>query len=358
MVGTGADEHGGEAPEARDPVDRRSPRFGPGLEFDLIRRFVVNENTAGVAEGAAPAGRIRVGPGDDCAVLEGGIVLSSDLSVEDVHFRRAWLDPVEIGFRAAGAALSDLAAMAALPIGVMASLAVPEAEAESLAPEVMRGVRLAADSVGTTLIGGDFTRSPGPILLDIIAIGEADAPVLRSGAQAGDALWVTGTLGGAGAAVRAWLNGATPTDTARKRFARPQPRIREARWLAERNIPRAMLDLSDGLAGDAAHLSAANGVAIMIAQDTIPIDPAALEFASSHRDALDLALSGGEDYELCFAARPGAVEAVAEEFEGAFNLRLTRVGTLSDGKGVHISIPGGGSVPLHSTGFQHFGVPG
>ncbi|HLL81306.1 MAG TPA: AIR synthase related protein, partial [Longimicrobium sp.] len=129
--------------------------LGPGAEFDLIRRFLA----------PAQAGRqdVRVGPGDDGAVVAGeGIVLSSDLSVEEVHFRRDWLGPEGIGYRAAAAALSDLAAMAARPIGVLGSLAVPARDAGDYAVAVMEGVRRAAESVGAVLLGGDLTRSPGP----------------------------------------------------------------------------------------------------------------------------------------------------------------------------------------------------
>lgn len=302
-----------------------------------------------------------MGPGDDAAVVAGdGIVISSDLSVEGIHFRREWLSPREIGYRAAAAALSDLAAMAARPIGVLASLAVSPADAGDFAAEVMDGARAAAEGVGGTLLGGDLTRSPGPVILDVTVVGEAGTPVLRSGARAGMEVWVTGELGAAALCVMLLLRGDEPSPSARRRFAAPEPRIREARWLAERGVPAAMLDLSDGLAGDAAHLAAASGVAIVLDAAAIPIHPA-LAAAGVHGDeAFRLATAGGEDYELCFCAEAGAGEAVAAEFRAAFSVALTRVGRVEGDGGDEaaggVFWGGVGKGRRAGGGFQHFGV--
>src|SRR5699024_2647599 len=137
-------------------------------------------------------------------------------------FRRSWLAPFDIGFRAAAASLSDLAAMAARPIGVLTSLAVPPRDAEVYAVEIMRGVRAATESVGGGLLGGDLTSSPGPIFIDVVSVGEAAEPVRRQGAQPGDEIWVTGALGGAAFAVAELLEGRTPPESAMARFARPE----------------------------------------------------------------------------------------------------------------------------------------
>ncbi len=321
--------------------------LGPGPEFDLIRRFL-----------AAPPPRradVRVGPGDDCAVVAGkGIALSSDMSVEEVHFRRAWLPPEGIGYRAAAAALSDLAAVAARPIGVLASLAVAEADAGPYAIEVMNGVRRAAESVGAVLLGGDLTRSPGPLALDVTAVGEAAYPVLRSGARVGDEVWVTGVLGGAAACVARLLAGRRPPRDAWSHFAEPRPRVLEARWLAERAIPSAMLDLSDGLLGDAGHLAAASGVAVLLVPELVPVHPAVLRETRSRRRSLAMALGGGEDYELCFTAEPGSVEAVRRDFEVRFELPLQCVGRVGKGDGVWWVDAEGHRTPMEGHGFQHF----
>lgn len=321
--------------------------LAPGPEFDLIRRFLPSP----VRAGDRPD--VLVGPGDDCAVVAGrGIALSSDMSVEEVHFRRDWLSAREIGYRAAAAALSDLAAVAARPIGLLCSLATAEDDTGRTAVGVMDGVRDAAARAGAVLLGGDLTRSPGGMAIDVTVVGEAPDPVLRSGALPGDELWVTAELGGAAAYVAAMSEGRLPDPRARPCFAAPVARTHEALWLHERGIPRAMLDLSDGLAGDVAHLAVASGVVVLLRRAAIPVHPAAR--CEGEDDGLRLAVSGGEDYELCFAARPGAVEDVADDFSARFGVRLTRVGRVAEGTGVWWEDEGGTRAPVEARGFQHF----
>jgi thiamine-monophosphate kinase len=219
--------------------------LGPGSEFDRIRAIahVLGDR----------AGEL----GDDCAVLsrpEGSLVISTDLSIEGHHFRREWLTPEEIGWRAAAAGLSDLAAEGAAPIGVLASVAVPRGEANAT-ERIMAGVGSVAAEVGGRVLGGDLSAGPF-VIIDVTAVGHTDRAVTRSGARPGDGLWVTGRLGGARAALDAWREGREPDGSARERFARPAPRIVAGQWLSARGA-RAMIDVSDGLAGDAAHLAAA-----------------------------------------------------------------------------------------------------
>ena len=323
---------------ARPP--QRTVRLGPGSEFDLIRRFV------GPDPALSPS--VLVGPGDDAAVLEGGWVISSDVSVEDVHFRRAWLSDAEIGYRAAAAALSDLAAMAARPVALLVSIAAPAAvdlEAVNVA------AREAARELGASVVGGDLSRSPGPLVLDVVAIGRAERPVLRSGALPGDEVWVTGRLGASAAAVAAWQAGGEPPPALRAAFARPVPRVREALRLGERDVARALIDLSDGLAGDAGHLAAASGVRITLDTASIPLSAAAVA-ALGEEAALEAALHGGEDYELCVLARPRAVEAAA--FGEDPPVMLTRVGTASEGEGVWLRGPDGSTRRLERGGYDHW----
>jgi thiamine-monophosphate kinase len=207
--------------------------------------------------------------------------------------------------------------------------------------------------VGGALLGGDLTRSTGGIVLDIVAVGEAKRPVLRRGAKPGDEVWVTGELGGAAHAVGSLLNGETPDAGAFERFRAPQARIREALWLAEREIPSAMLDLSDGIAGDVSHLARASDVRVVLEAARIPSHPA-LSRGLSPAEMLRLALTGGEDYELCFAAAGGAVEPIVANFQDAFGLRLTRVGKVEAGEGVVLQGAEGGREVLKGRGFQHF----
>ncbi len=323
------------------------PGLGPGAEFDLIRRFLPRH--------AHPRPDVRVGPGDDCAVVAGdGIALSCDMSVEGVHFRRDWLSLREIGCRAAAAAISDLAAIAARPIGILVSLALPEADAGAHAVQLMEGARRAAEHAGAVLLGGDVTRSPVAMAIDVTAVGEASHPVLRSGAAHGDEVWVTGELGASALFVEQMLAGVEADPVARKRFAAPEPRVREARWLAEQGLANAMIDLSDGLAGDASHISAASGVAVLLAPELIPVHPAVRHRAASSDDALRLALAGGEDYELCFTAANGAVEPFVREFQETFRLRLSCVGRVAGGDGVWWADAEGNRRPLGLHGYRHF----
>jgi thiamine-monophosphate kinase len=327
--------------------------LGRGAEFDLIRRFLRDAQPA--SGGSALPENVRVGAGDDCAIVRGeGIALSMDMSVEDVHYRRAWLEPQEIGYRSVAAALSDLAAVAATPIGVMVAIAANESDGATVAAEIMEGARAAASGFRAALLGGDVTRSPGPLVMDVVVIGNAMRPALRRGARPGDSLWVTGELGAAAAAVASWEAGRIPEPAARLAFALPTPRVAEATWLASRNAVDAMIDISDGLAGDVTHIAAASEVRIILDALSIPIHPTAHIGADDPEDALRLALSGGEDYELCFAAPPGAVERLGEAFLQTFGIQLTCVGTVHEGTGVGLRNFDGSVSELGLKGFNHF----
>lgn len=323
----------------------RSGLLGPGPEFDLIRSLL--------EPGPPRHPSVLVGPGDDCLVLDGGFVISCDLSVEDVHFRRDWMSMEEVGYRSTAAALSDLAAMAAQPVGALLALALPHDDLDAGAAAVTQGAKAACRASGIGIQGGDVSRSPGGLLLDVIAVGLGDPPVLRSGCRPGDALWVTGSLGGPAAAVASLTRGDTPDLELREAFVRPKPRIAEALWLGERISLHGLIDLSDGLAGDAGHLAAASGVEVVLDEARIPVQPAVLE-ENGPEASLTLALEGGEDYELCFSATPGAVERVAPEFQEAFGLALNQVGWVNEGAGVRVVSPSGRERALSRGGYSHF----
>ncbi len=262
-------------------------------------------------------GPLATGVGDDCAIFDvppgERLVLSVDNAVENVHFRRAWVTPEEIGYRSAMAAISDLAAMAALPLGITIALTLPESwRADFL--RLCDGVGDAARSTGARIVGGDLSRG-SELSLGISAIGHVAAPLSRRGARAGDALWVTGKLGGPLLAVRAWERGGTPAAELRARFARPEARIEEARWLVAHGAT-AGLDISDGVASEASHIAAAGGVRVVLDLDRLPL----LANASA-----DDAARSGEEYELLVAA-PASLDASA--FESAFRLPLTRIGSI------------------------------
>ncbi len=305
---------------------------------------------------------VVLGAGDDAAVLRPAagesVVLSVDLSIEGIHFRRAWLTWEAIGYRATAAALSDLAAMGARPLGALVSVALPVELDTAVYVQLASGVTDALAGAGAALVGGDTSRSPGPALIDVTVVGAVTEPLRRAGAVTGDQVWVTGRLGGAAAAVLALQSALEPQPSARRRFERPMPRWREARWLAERAVPTALIDLSDGLAGDARHVARASEVGLRLRIDAIPLDDG-LEGWSDTGAARRIAAGGGEDYELLFTAPAGHVERVCAAFERAFDLELTRVGDVVPGSGVVWIDRAGESVdPPAPAGFDHFAESG
>jgi thiamine-monophosphate kinase len=278
--------------------------LGPGREFDVIRDLVRRWGAA------------ARGIGDDAAVLDvpvgARLVASTDATVENVHFRRGWLSPAEIGFRAATAALSDLAAMAATPLAMLVAMSVPR-DWHAVVGEIGDGLGEAARAFAAPITGGNLTGG-SQLAITVTVLGSAERVLRRDGATAGDSLYVTGALGGPGAALDAWERGGTPRDDHRARFARPTARIREATWLAAHGA-RAAIDVSDGLFADARHLASASGVTACIELDAIPRVAGV---------SADDALRSGEEYELLVAA-PRLDE---HAFARAFEFPLTRVGSV------------------------------
>jgi thiamine-monophosphate kinase len=304
--------------------------LGPGAEFDLIRELLSQ-----LAEGAR-------GAGGDCAVLEvppdTKLLLSVDTSVENVHFRRSWITPREIGYRATVAALSDLAAAAATPIAILLAISVPPAWLDDL-PAVAAGVGAAARDAGTVVVGGDTTGGRD-LSLTVTVAGASERPLSRAGARPGDHVYVSGRLGGPAAAVRAWTAGAEPDAVARARFAHPVPRLREGRWLAAHGATSA-IDVSDGLVADLRHLAAASAVSLSIDLDRVPRWPGTT--------AIEVA-SGGEEYEL---AVTGGQHFDVAAFEREFGVPLAHVGEVVAGAtGVEARASGVRVAPI--PGYNHF----
>lgn len=318
-------------------------------EFELLDRIR--------ARLPQPSPRVLLGSGDDAAVtVPGGATATSvDALVDGVHFRREWSSPAQTGAKALAVALSDLAAMGAEPGEAYVVLGIPTDLDEDGCLELLDGIARVAEETGTTLAGGDVTRAP-VLTLSMTVVGHAksaDDLVTRSGAQPGDALVVTGELGGAAAGLllleepthlrsRFEPHSATNHDRVRsilRRQLEPRPRLEAGRELAASGAT-AMIDLSDGLGGDAGHIAVASGVGLRIEADALPLAPSLAEIAAAAgRDPLELATSGGEDYEL-LAALPEerfADAVVATANHGG----LTRIGEVIAGEEVEIRLPGG-----------------
>lgn len=284
--------------------------MGPGKEFDAVRALL------------AQWGSAAQGVGDDAAVLDvpagSRLVVSTDTTVEDVHFRRPWISAEEVGWRAAQAALSDLAAMAATPLGVLLALTVPANWRSELAA-LAEGIGRATRSVRAPIVGGDVTDGDR-LALSITVLGHAVQPLGRAGAKPGDVLYVTGALGGPGAAVAAWERGGVPALDHRVRFARPEARITAGLWLAAQGA-HAGIDLSDGLAGDIAHLAAASAVTCVLDLNAVPCVSGV---------SAEQALASGEEYELLVAAAALDLPAFAAAHP---DLALTAVGRVEAARG-------------------------
>ena len=294
--------------------------LGGGAEFDAIRAMLEEW------------GPRALGVGDDAALLTvpagERLVASTDATMEGVHFRRGWMSAAEIGERAAAAALSDLAAMAATPLGILLALAVPESWQGELS-ELARGVGVAAATARCPIVGGNLTRA-GELSLTITVLGSAVSPLGRAGARAGDRLFVTGYLGGPGAALRALLAGRRPAPADRARFVAPVPRLDEARWLAAHGA-RAAIDVSDGLLADAAHLARASGVTLAIDLTAVPCMDGVLP---------EEAAASGEEYELLVAAPSGSSLDPAA-FARSFGLPLSEIGRALEPASEPVQLRGG-----------------
>jgi thiamine-monophosphate kinase len=310
-----------------------------------------------------PDPRVRLGSGDDAAVTvpEGATATSVDALLDGVHFRRGEASAAQVGHKALATALSDLAAMGAAPGEAYVVLGAPPDLEEAELLEILDGMLALAERTGTTLAGGDLTRAP-VLTLALTVVGHADEPerfVTRGGAEPGDVLVLTGELGGAAAGLLLLetpeLAASLPAPTAealRRRQLEPEPLLDAGRALAAAGA-KALIDLSDGLGADAGHLAERSGVALHIDATALPFAEGVADVAAATgRDPLELAVSGGEDYELLTALPPQQVESA----QGALSkVKLTQIGAVVAGEGVEIRLPGGEL--LESAGYDHLRRP-
>jgi thiamine-monophosphate kinase len=332
-------------------------------EFELIARLREIVRAAGAPEGPG----VLLASGDDAAVFAaaGELAISVDAIVEGVHFTRPAFGLADVGHKALAAALSDLAAMGARGGEALIVLGIPQGLGEDLSSldDLARGLGECAAAHGIAIVGGDVTRAPALTLAVTVTgrVGEA-GPVKRSGASPGDFVAVTGELGGAAAGLL--LLGGEPEPPGegvgaqlRRRQLRPEPRLGGGLALSRAGAT-ALIDLSDGLAGDARHVARASDVRLQLDAAALPIQAGVAEVArATGRDPLDLALGGGEDYELLVCIPPGrfteAVEAVS-----ASGTELTRIGIVAESAGrAGVEFTGAEGTALRPAGFDQLRAP-
>ena len=304
------------------------------------------------------------GIGDDCAVLRPAdghdLLVTTDTQEEGVHFRRDWSTPEDIGWRCLAVNVSDIAAMGGVPLGAVVALSLPETLAVAFVEAMYDGMSALAEAYACPIIGGNISKSTERLSVTITVLGSAprDGAAYRASARAGDAIWVTGDLGGAKAGLEALIHpqavAGLPTDAVLARYRRPRPRLRESLFLRQHGA-RSLIDLSDGLSSDLAHICEASGVGAQLHAERIPIADETRRVARAlGLDALTVALHGGEDFELCLTTPPSTAEALAQDFRNRFGCALTRIGMVRAGAGVTLCHSDGGEVPLIAGGYDHF----
>ena len=298
--------------------------------------------------------------GDDCAVLpkdaEKDLLLTADMLVEDIDFRLDWTTPEFLGHKALAVSLSDIAAMGGEPKWAMLSIGMPkQIWIAGFADRFYRGLMALAARFNVEIVGGDISKTPDKIVIDSIVGGEVTRgkAIHRSGARPGDLIFVTGPLGGAAGGLKLLESGARLDETRSHkvrnlllRQLQPQPQIDTAKLLNKDYIATAMIDISDGLSQDLMHLCKASGVGARIDAGNLPVETTLADHFTAD-EILEMAVNGGEDFELIFTAKASTVWG--DNFSG-----ITRIGEITAKAGPIEIVRDGMSEILHPGGYRHF----
>lgn len=346
----------GEPPSPPPAASRQAPG-----ELELIRLI------RRVAE-RGPAEGVETGIGDDTAVLRPSpgarLLATTDVVVEDVHFRRAWASPFDIGWKAMAVNLSDIAGKGGRPLWALVGLALPAPADPDEVEALYEGMRQAAAPHGVAIVGGDTSESPSGWFVNVTLLGEhTGVPKLRSAARPGDVVAVTGTLGRSAAGLAALEAGRVrlaalrpaALDAVTRAHRRPTARVAEGRWLGAADGVHAMMDCSDGLATDIGHICRESGVGARVALERLPVDPAARETAAAiDADPLAWATSGGEDFELLLTCDPARADALRDGLARATGTALTVIGEMV-ARDAGLTFLGSGGLPVAMrAGYEHF----
>jgi thiamine-monophosphate kinase len=373
-----SDENGADESDSRTARDSSTQHAARG-EFDFIERIRRQEqsrlSTLKNSSLVTQHSTLLRGIGDDAAVIRRragfDTVVTADLLVEDVDFRlgHGRTSPRDLGHKALAVSLSDVAAMGARPRFCLLSVGVPRGRWRGrFLEEFYEGVRALAEAHGVLIIGGDTSRTPERVVVDSIVLGEVRSgrAVMRSGARAGDQIFVTGSLGGAAAGLKTLESRSVPKSKALRqskafqqsktpglvaRQLRPTPRVEWGAMLGERRLATAMIDLSDGLSSDLAHVCRESRVGARVEAATLPLDPLLEPAGIATDEALSLSLDGGEDFELLFTTSERDARRLPDELGG---VRATRIGEVTRERGKVRLVRDGRARLLRPGGFDHF----
>ncbi len=326
-------------------------------EFGLIERFSKHFISFSSQE--------ITGIGDDCAIMplddQHEQVVTTDLLIEDIHFLRSAISPFDLGYKSLAVNLSDIAAMGGQPTGSFLSIALPPDIDLAFMDQFIEGYRELSSKYNVPLLGGDTTKSSDKLVINVCVIGKNKRGQARkrSMARNGDVICVTGPLGDSGAGLKAILEKYEPDEVLKPLIqwhTRPEPAINEGLWLAGRPGVHAMIDVSDGIASDLGHVIKSAEMGAQVNMDQVPVSNALQNAAQKyHWDALDLALTGGEDYRLLLTLEGKNSEAVISAYNQTFSEPLTPVGKItSDPKGRIEWFRDGQKVDYSKHGFNHF----
>ena len=315
-------------------------------EFEFIRW---------IQQQAGSGDHLSLGIGDDCSIQpqqsNQDLLTSTDLLIEDIHFRREWTSMFDLGRKSAAVNISDIAAMGGTPQSLFLGIGRPKSISDIEIQEFLSGFLAEIKTYGAVLAGGDSCSSPGPLMISVTVQGKVltgDA-ICRQGASYGDAIYVSGSLGDSALALYLLKNGQQPDLFLSQRFHTPTPQVVLGQELSQRQLATAMLDISDGLLADLGHILEASGVGAELEMSTIPLSKSFQKALDGNPALIDLALAGGEDYELVFTSP-------LKDLDRQVNLihHVTRIGSISQDSGLRIRQSDGELYHCQRGGFDHF----
>jgi thiamine-monophosphate kinase len=329
----------------------------PITETRLIERIARASEAARPSLRRAASARVLESIGDDCAVLSTlpgtETLVTTDFSLEGVHFRREWHPADSVGHRCITRGLSDIAAMGGEPFAAFLSLALPADLPQRWADQFFEGLLKTAKTAGVTLAGGDVAQSPAGILADITVLGTVPAgkAIRRDTAHPGDGIFVSGELGAPSALLEQMYAAPEHRFRASSYPAHfyPQAQLTLARFLREKQIPSAMIDISDGLSLDLSRLCRASNVGALLQENAIPVASSSATSRKRHQVELRHALHGGDEYQLLFTVPPGRRLPAAYK-----DVPLSLIGYITEGDEISLEHRNGSSSKLEPKGWQHF----